>query len=141
MPDLSERLLILTLAAACFAVGRRVRSGMRRYDSNGFDQAPSLCLFDRRLGDHQRKGGLSDNESQMTCLCVSWATGTFTCFHFCYQSERVTTKYCATLGMPFVNTVANAGPFGSCVSGSELKLVSDQPSAGSTGAKATWLLS
>ena len=46
-----------------------------------------------------------------------------------------------SLGMPLVKTVTNAGPSGKSLIDVELKVVSDQPAVGSTGRKATWLLS
>ena len=52
-----------------------------------------------------------------------------------------TSTYLASLGMPSVKTVTKAGPGGKLLTGVELKAVSDQPAVGSTGRKATWLLS
>jgi len=52
-----------------------------------------------------------------------------------------TSTYVASLGMPLVKTVTKAGPGGKLFTGVEVKLVSDQPAIGSTGRKATWLLS
>jgi hypothetical protein len=51
-----------------------------------------------------------------------------------------TTKYVEVLGIPFVKIVSSAGPRGKWVMGSELKLVFDQPSLGSSEAKTTSLL-
>ena len=56
-------------------------------------------------------------------------------------AEAATTMYFESLGMPLVKTVTKAGPGGKSVTGIELKVVSDQPAIGSTGRKATWLLS
>ena len=53
----------------------------------------------------------------------------------------VTTRYFESLGMPLVKTVTRAGPGGKLFTGVEVKEVSDQPAAGSTRRKATWLLS
>ena len=53
----------------------------------------------------------------------------------------MTIKGFAALGMPLVKTVTRAGPEGKPVTGREVKLMSDQPSTGSTGRKTTWLLS
>jgi len=53
----------------------------------------------------------------------------------------VTTRYFESLGMPLVKTVTRAGPGGKLFTGVEVKEVSDQPTIGSTGRKATWLLS
>ena len=55
--------------------------------------------------------------------------------------ELVTTRYFESLGMPLVKTVTRAGPGGKLLTGIEVKVVSDQPATGSTGRKATWLLS
>ena len=55
--------------------------------------------------------------------------------------EVATTRYFESLGMPLVKTVTRAGPGGKSFTGVEVKLVSDQPAIGSTGRKATWLLS
>ena len=55
--------------------------------------------------------------------------------------EVVTTRYFESLGMPLVKTVTNAGPGGKLLTGIEVKVASDQPATGSTGRKATWLLS
>ncbi len=52
-----------------------------------------------------------------------------------------TSTYLASLGMPLVKTVTKAGPGGKLLTGVEVKAVSDQPAVGSTGRKATWLLS
>ena len=52
-----------------------------------------------------------------------------------------TSTYLASLGMPLVKTVTRAGPGGKLFTGVEVKVVSDQPAIGSTGRKATWLLS
>ena len=52
-----------------------------------------------------------------------------------------TTRYFESLGMPLVKTVTKAGPGGKLFTGVEVKEVSDQPTIGSTGRKATWLLS
>jgi hypothetical protein len=52
-----------------------------------------------------------------------------------------TSKYLASLGIPLVKTVTKAGPGGKLLTGVEVKAVSDQPAVGSTGRKATWLLS
>ena len=52
-----------------------------------------------------------------------------------------TSTYLASLGMPLVKTVTKAGPGGKLLTGVEVKAVSDQPAIGSTGRKATWLLS
>ena len=52
-----------------------------------------------------------------------------------------TARYLESLGMPLVKTVTKAGPAGKLFTGVELKAVSDQPAIGSTGRKATWLLS
>jgi hypothetical protein len=55
---------------------------------------------------------------------------------------RLTTStYLASLGMPLVKTVTKAGPGGKLFTGVEVKVVSDQRAMGSTGRKATWLLS
>ena len=53
----------------------------------------------------------------------------------------VTTRNFESLGMPLVKTVTKAGPGGKSLTGIEVKAVSDQPATGSTGRKATWLLS
>jgi hypothetical protein len=55
--------------------------------------------------------------------------------------EVTTSTYLASLGMPLVKTVTRAGPGGKLLTGIEVKAVSDQPAVGSTGRKATWLLS
>jgi hypothetical protein len=52
-----------------------------------------------------------------------------------------TSTYLASLGIPLVKTVTKAGPGGKLLTGVEVKAVSDQPAVGSTGRKATWLLS
>jgi hypothetical protein len=52
-----------------------------------------------------------------------------------------TSTYLASLGIPLVKTVTKAGPGGRSLTGVEVKAVSDQPAVGSTGRKATWLLS
>ncbi len=52
-----------------------------------------------------------------------------------------TSTYLASLGMPLVKTVTKAGPGGKLLTGVEVTAVSDQPAIGSTGRKATWLLS
>jgi hypothetical protein len=52
-----------------------------------------------------------------------------------------TSTYLASLGIPLVKTVTNAGPGGKLFTGIEVKVVSDQRAMGSTGRKATWLLS
>jgi len=52
-----------------------------------------------------------------------------------------TSTYLASLGIPLVKTVTKAGPGGKLFTGVEVKAVSDQPAVGSTGRKATWLLS
>src|SRR5947209_4054188 len=52
-----------------------------------------------------------------------------------------TTRYFESLGMPLVKTVTRAGPGGKLFTGVEVKVVSDHPATGSTGRKATWLLS
>ena len=52
-----------------------------------------------------------------------------------------TTMYFESLGMPLVKTVTRDGPGGKLFTGIEVKKVSDQPAIGSTGRKATWLLS
>ena len=49
--------------------------------------------------------------------------------------------YLKSLGMPLVKTVTRVGPRGKLFTGVEVKVVSDQPAIGSTGRKATWLLS
>jgi hypothetical protein len=56
-------------------------------------------------------------------------------------AKAATTMYFESLGMPLVKTVTKAGPGGKLFTGVEVKLVSDQPAIGSTGRKATWLLS
>ena len=56
-------------------------------------------------------------------------------------AKAATSTYLESLGMPFVKTVTNAGPEGKLFTGVEVKVVSDQPAVGSTGRKATWLLS
>jgi hypothetical protein len=53
----------------------------------------------------------------------------------------VTSTYLESVGMPLVKTVTKAGPGGKLFTGAEVKEVSDQPAIGSTGRKATWLLS
>src|SRR6266496_4117774 len=53
----------------------------------------------------------------------------------------VTSTYFESLGMPLVKTVTKAGPGGKLFSRVEVKVLSDQPAIGSTGRKATWLLS
>jgi len=53
----------------------------------------------------------------------------------------VTIMYLKSLGMPFVKTVTRVGPGGKLFTGLEVKVVSDQRAFGSTGRKATWLLS
>ena len=55
--------------------------------------------------------------------------------------EVATTMYFESLAMPLVKTVTRAGPGGKLLTGVEVKAVSDQPAIGSTGRKATWLLS
>ena len=55
--------------------------------------------------------------------------------------EAAITRYFESLGMPLVKTVTRAGPGGKLFTGVEVKEVSDQPAVGSTGRKATWLLS
>ena len=52
-----------------------------------------------------------------------------------------TSTYFESLGIPLVKTVTKAGPGGKLLTGVEAKVVSDQPAIGSTGRKATWLLS
>ena len=52
-----------------------------------------------------------------------------------------TTMYFKSLGIPLVKTVTRAGPGGKLFTGVEVKVMSDQPAIGSTGRKATWLLS
>ena len=56
-------------------------------------------------------------------------------------AEVATSTYFESLGMPLVKTVTRAGPGGKLFTGVEVKVVSDQPAIGSTGRKATWLLS
>jgi hypothetical protein len=56
-------------------------------------------------------------------------------------AEAATTMYFESLGMPLVKTVTKAGPAGKLFTGVEVNVVSDQPAVGSTGRKATWLLS
>jgi hypothetical protein len=57
------------------------------------------------------------------------------------EGAAATTKYFESLGMPFVKTVARAGPGGKSLTGVEVKAVTDHPAVGSTGRKASWLLS
>jgi hypothetical protein len=52
-----------------------------------------------------------------------------------------TSRYFESPGMPLVKTVTRAGPGGKLFTGVEVKAVSDHPAIGSTGRKATWLLS
>jgi len=54
---------------------------------------------------------------------------------------EATSTYLASLGMPLVKTLTRAGPAGKLFSGAESKEVLDHPAIGSTGRKATWLLS
>ena len=56
-------------------------------------------------------------------------------------AKAATSTYFESLGMPLVKTVTRAGPGGKLFTEVEVKLVSDQPAIGSTGRKATWLLS
>jgi hypothetical protein len=56
-------------------------------------------------------------------------------------AEVATSTYFESLGMPLVKTVTRVGPGGKLLTGVEVKAVSDQPAVGSTGRKATWLLS
>jgi hypothetical protein len=56
-------------------------------------------------------------------------------------AKVATSTYFEPLGMPLVKTVTKAGPGGKLFTGVEVKVVSDQRAMGSTGRKATWLLS
>ena len=80
------------------------------------------------------------------CRGVEWlltrvAVGVGVCVGVGVGVELDTTRYFESLGMPLVKTVTKAGPGGKLLTGIEVKAVSDQPAIGSTGRKATWLLS
>jgi hypothetical protein len=85
--------------------------------------------------------GVGVNVAVAVAVAVEVAVGVGVGVGVGLNAGLVTSTYLESLGMPLVKTVTRAGPGGKLFTGVEVKVVLDQRAIGSTGRKATWLLS